>query len=62
MIKKYDDFTRKMMNIDNQKKVLKKKLGGLKKQKIQVKLDKFNKQKQELQKKIHHDCRPSAFD
>ena len=45
MLEKYDEFKNKNKDIN-------KKIAGLKKQKLQVKFDKFNKQKQELQKRM----------
>jgi len=54
MLEKYDEFTNKKKTIDNQQKDLGKKLKGLKKQKLQIELDQFNKQKQEIQKKMNN--------
>lgn len=53
MLEKFDEFANKKKNIDSQKKQLKQKIAGLNQQKLQVKIDKFNKQKQEINKKIN---------
>lgn len=58
MMMKFEEFSsdvykNKTKAIDNQKKELQKKLGGLKKQKLQVKMARFNKQQQELQKQMN---------
>lgn len=45
MLEKYDQFTQRQKEIN-------KKIDGLKKQKLQVKLDKFNKQRQEVARKM----------
>ena len=45
MLEKYDEFKNKNKDIN-------KKISGLKRQKLQLKLDKFNKMRQEAQKKI----------
>jgi uncharacterized protein YdcH (DUF465 family) len=46
MLEKYEEFTSKKKAIDA-------KISGLKKQKLQVKLDKFNKQRQEIARKMN---------
>ena len=46
MIEKFDEFKLKKKGIENQQKELKKKL-------LQVKLDQFNKKKQEIQKSMN---------
>ena len=46
MVKKYDEFTNKKKEIDKQ-------ISGLKKRKLQIKLDKFNKQRQDVAKKMN---------
>lgn len=48
-----DEFKNKNKSIDNQQTEIKKKLNVLKKQKLQNKLDKFNKQKQDIQKNMN---------
>lgn len=53
MVDKYDEFTNKKKAIDNQKKELKKKVAGLNRQKLQVRLDQFNKQRQDIAKKMN---------
>ena len=45
MLEKYDEFK-------NKNKEINKKIAGLKKQKLKVKLDKFNKQRAQIQKKF----------
>jgi hypothetical protein len=45
MLEKYDEFTKKKKDID-------KKIAGLKRAKLQVKIDKFNQQRQETAKKM----------
>ena len=47
MLEKYDEFTNKKKNIDNQKKQLKQKLNGLNKQKLQIKMDQYTKRSKE---------------
>jgi len=46
MLEKYDEFTKKKKDID-------KKIAGLKRAKLQVKIDKFNQQRQETAKKMN---------
>lgn len=45
MLEKYDEFKNKNKDIN-------KKISGLKRQRLQLKLDKFNKQKAEIQQKM----------
>ena len=52
MLEKFDEFKQKKQQLYNQQKELKNKLGGIKKQKLQVKYDKFNKQRNEIAKKM----------
>lgn len=54
MLEKYDEFTNKKKQIDNQ-------ISGLKKKKLQIKLDKFNKQRQEAQMKLTTFAGPSYY-
>lgn len=59
----YDTFNQKKQSIDNQQKELKKKSGLLKKQKLQLRLDKFNKQKEQIQKSMNKFVNsPSSYD
>ena len=53
MLEKYDEFTNKKKAIDNQQIQLKKKSAALKQKKLKLKIDKFNKQKHEIQKKMN---------
>lgn len=43
MLEKYDEFSQKKKNIDNQMKQQKQKMAGLKKQKLQLRMDKLKK-------------------
>jgi len=51
MLEKYDEFTNKKKNIDNQKTQLKQKLNGLNKQKLQIKMDQYTKRSKEIAQK-----------
>ena len=53
MIDKFDEFNNKKKILNIQKKDLKKKLGTIKKQQMANKIDKYDKQKQEIQKKMN---------
>jgi hypothetical protein len=52
MLEKFDEFKQKKQQLDNQQADLKNKLGGIKKQKLQIKYDKFNKQKEDIKKRM----------
>lgn len=55
MLEKYDEFTKKKKDID-------KKIAGLKRAKLQVKIDKFNQQRQETAKKMNtFNLSPSSY-
>ena len=53
MLEKFDEFKQKKQQLNNQQKELKKKLGGVRKQKLQVKLDQYNKQRDLIQKSMN---------
>ena len=50
---KYDEFKNKKKQIENQEGELKRKLVGLKKKKIQVKLAQFNKKENDIRKSMN---------
>ena len=43
MLEKYDEFSQKKKNLDNQRKQLRQKMAGLNKQKIKLQMDKLKK-------------------
>ena len=49
---KYDEFKTKKKALGNQKKEFKKKIAGINKQKLQVKLDQNNQKRAEIAKKM----------
>ena len=63
MIDKYESFKRKRINLDNQKSQLKDKISGLNKEKLKIKIDKFNQQRKEAEKMMNKNVAgPSSFD
>ena len=52
MLEKFDEFKQKKQQLDNQQKDLKNKLGGVRKQKLQIKYDRFNQQKENIKKRM----------
>lgn len=52
MLEKYEEFKNKKKAIKDRKKQLKKQLNDLQKQNLQIRMDQFNKQKQDIIKKM----------
>ncbi len=52
MLEKFDEFKQKKQQLDNQSADLKKKLAGIRKNKLQIRYDKFNKQKEDIKKRM----------
>jgi hypothetical protein len=50
---KYDEYANKRKSLDNQKKDLNKKINGIKKQKLKLKIDQFTKKKNAIISKMN---------
>ena len=63
MIDKYASFKKKRINLDNQKSQLKDKISGINKEKLKIKIDKFNQQRKEAEQMMNKNVAgPSSYD
>ncbi len=53
MLEKYEEFKKKRKAIRSQKKQLKQQIDALNKQNLKIKMDQFNQQRSEIQKKMN---------
>ena len=62
MLDKYDSFKKKRIQLDNQKSQLKDKIAIINKEKLKTKIDKFNQQRKDIEKRMNkYVAGPSSY-